>query len=53
MGKALGFWCCKLDNAFEASMQGFVKLINLAFDVGGGGGAGSESLRGQALADVT
>ena len=48
---ALG-WCYRLDNAFdvEASMQGFVKLINLAFDAGGGG---SESLRGQALVDVT
>ena len=37
-GVALG-WCYRLDNAFdvEASMQGFVKLINLAFDAGGGG----------------
>ena len=51
-GVALG-WCYRLDNAFdvEASMQGFAKLINLAFDAGGEGG--SEPLRGQALVGVT
>ena len=38
MGKALGFWCYRLDNVFEATVhRGFEKLINSAFDPAAGG----------------